>query len=145
MNATRLRLTLLSCACVSLFAARGASAQSCSAAQAQVDSAKSEVSSVLNSGSSLVAELRQEQHLPATGDIGPVSVVSDRPVCAKIATQFDHEVSSSASLVVLRVGPLLYAREPDQKRGTGIITDSNYKVLLRLGVPVPSGEDSARR
>jgi len=138
MKAIRSRATLFSCAAlVSLFAARGAVAQNCSTAQAQVDSAKSEVSSVLNSGSSLVAEMRQEQKLPATGDIGPVSVVRDRPVCSKIATQFDHEVAPSASLVVLRVGPLFYAREPDQKRGTGIITDSTYKVLLRLGVPVP--------
>jgi hypothetical protein len=122
-----------------MFAARGLVAQNCSTSQVQVDSAKSEVSSVLNSPSALVAELRQEQKLPATGDIGPVSVVRDRPVCSKIATQFDHEVSSSASLVVLRVGPLFYAREPDQKRGTGIITDSTYRVLLRLGVPVPGG------
>jgi hypothetical protein len=140
MKALTSRATILSCAAlVSMFATRSAFAQNCSTAPAQVDSAKSEVSSVLNSGSSLVAEMRQEQKLPATGDIGPVSVVRDRPVCAKIATQFDHEVASSASLVVLRVGPLFYAREPDQKRGTGIITDSTYKVLLRLGVPVPSG------
>ena len=140
MKAIRSRATLFSCAVlVSLFVARGAVAQNCSTSQAQVDSAKSEVSSVLNSGSSLVAEMRQEQKLPATGDIGPVSVVRDRPVCSKIATQFDHEVASSAALVVLRVGPLFYAREPDQKRGTGIITDSTYKVLLRLGVPVPGG------
>ena len=145
MKAIDSRATVLSCAAlVMMLAARGAVAQNCSTSQVQVDSAKSEVSSVLNSGSSLVAELRQEQKLPATGDIGPVSIVRDRPVCAKIATQFDHEVAPSASLVVLRVGPLFYAREPDQKRGTGIITDSTYKVLLRLGVPVPSGLDSAR-
>ena len=138
MNAIKSRATILSCAVlVTMFAARSAGAQNCSTSQVQVDSAKAEVSSVLNSASSLVAELRQEQHLAATGDIGPVSVVRDRPVCAKIATQFDHEVAPSASLVVLRVGPLFYAREPDQKRGTGIITDSTYKVLLRLGVPVP--------
>lgn len=140
MKAIPSRAAIFSCAVlVSVFAARGAVAQNCSMSQAQVDSAKSEVSSVLNSGSSLVAEMRQEQKLPATGEVGPVSVVRDRPVCSKIATQFDHEVASSASLVVLRVGPLFYAREPDQKRGTGIITDSTYKVLLRLGVPVPGG------
>jgi len=141
MNAIKSRATIVSCAAlVMMFAARGLVAQNCSTSQVQVDSAKSEVSSVLNSPSALVAELRQEQKLPATGDIGPVSVVRDRPVCSKIATQFDHEVSSSASLVVLRVGPLFYAREPDQKRGTGIITDSTYRVLLRLGVPVPGGQ-----
>ena len=140
MNAIKSRATMLSCAVlVTMFAARGAFAQNCSTSQVQVDSAKSEVSSVLNSSSALVAELRQEQKLPATGDIGPVSVVRDRPVCSKIATQFEHEVASGTSFVVLRVGPLFYAREPDQKRGTGIITDSTYKVLLRLGVPVPGG------
>ena len=141
MKAIMSRATILSCAVlVTMFAARGASAQNCSTSQVKVDSAKSEVTSVLNSGSALVAEMRQEQRLAATGDIGPVTVVQDRPVCAKIATQFDHEVAPNASLVVLRVGPLFYAREPDQKRGTGIITDSTYKVLLRLGVPVPSGQ-----
>jgi len=141
MNAIQSRATMLPCAMLlTMFAARGGFAQNCATSQVQVDSAKSEVSSVLNSSSALVVELRQEQHLAATGDIGPVSVVRDRPVCAKIATQFDHEVPPSVSLVVLRVGPLFYAREPDQKRGTGIITDSTYKVLLRLGVPLPGGQ-----
>lgn len=140
MNAIKSRATILSCAVLVTMFARGAFAQNCSTSQVQVDSAKSEVSSVLNSASPLVAELRQEQHLAASGDIGPVSVVRDRPVCAKIATQFDHDVAPNASLVVLRVGPLFYAREPDQKRGTGIITDSTYKVLLRLGVPIPGGQ-----
>ena len=137
MNAIVSRASILSCAAlVSMFAARNASAQNCSTTQVQVDSAKDEVSSVLNSGSALVAEMRQEQHLPAMGAIGPISVVRDRPVCAKLATQFDHEIPSGVSFVVLRIGPLFYAREPDQKRATGIITDSTYKVLLRLGASV---------
>ncbi len=140
MNAILSRAMILSCvALVSMFAARSAQAQNCSTLQVQVDSAKDEVSSVLNSGSSLVSEMRQEQHLPASGSIGPISVVRDRPVCSKIATQFDHELPPGASLVVLKIGPLFYAREPDQKRATGIITDSTYKVLLRLGASVPSG------
>jgi hypothetical protein len=137
MNATISRAMMLSCAAlVSMFAVHSASAQNCSTVQVQVDSAKDEVSSVLNSTSSLVSEMRQEQHLPATGEIGPISIVRDRTVCAKLATQFDHEIPSSASLVVLRIGPLFYVREPDQKRGTGLITDSTYKVLLRLGASV---------
>ena len=140
MTAIVSRATILSCvALLSMFAARTARAQNCSTLQVQVDSAKDEVSSVLNSGSSLVSEMRQEQHLPASGPIGAITVVRDRPVCSKLATQFDHEIPSSASLVVLKIGPLFYAREPDQKRGTGIITDSTYKVLLRLGASVPSG------
>jgi len=139
-NAITARATILSCVVlVSMFAARSAAAQDCSTLQVKVDSAKDEVGSVLNSGSSLVSEMREEQHLPATGPIGPITVVRDRPVCSKIATQFDHDVGPNASLVVLRIGPLFYAREPDQKRGTGIITDSTYKVLLRLGAAIPSG------
>jgi hypothetical protein len=139
MNAIASRALTLSCAALILtFATRAAVAQNCSTSQVQVDSAKDEVGSVLNSASPLVAELREEQHLPATGPIGPISVVRDRPVCSKIATQFDHEIGANASLVVLKIGPLFYAREPDQKRGTGIITDGSYKVLLRLGASVPS-------
>jgi hypothetical protein len=145
MNAILSRASILSCAAlVSMFAARPMLAQNCSTAAVQVDSAKDEVSSVLNSPSALVSEMRQEQHLPAMGAIGPISVVRDRPVCAKLATQFDHEIPSNASVVVLRIGPLFYAREPDQKRGTGIITDSLYKVLLRLGASVSSPLDSTR-
>jgi hypothetical protein len=146
MNAIVARASILSCAAlVSMFAVRSVAAQTCSTVQVQVDSAKDEVSSVLNSGSALVAEMRQEQHLPATGEIGPISVVRDRPLCAKLATQFDREIPSNASFVVLRIGPLFYARDPDQKRGTGIITDSLYKVLLRLGASVPSsGSQGAR-
>jgi hypothetical protein len=141
MNAIVSRATFVLCAgLISMFAARTARAQNCSEKQVQVDSAKDEVSSVLNSASSLVSELRQEQKLPATGPIGPMTLVRDRPVCSKLATQFDHDLPANSSLVVLRVGPLFYAREPDQKRGTGIITDSTYKVLLRLGAQVPSGQ-----
>lgn len=141
MNAIASRATILSCVVfVSMLAARAAFAQNCATSRVQVDSAKDEINSVLNSGSALVAELRQEQHLPATGSIGPISVVTERPVCAKLGTQFDHEIGPSVSFVVLKVGPLFYAREPDQKRGTGIVTDSTYKVLLRLGAQLPSGE-----
>jgi hypothetical protein len=96
------------------------------------------VSGVLESGSQLVKELRQEQRLPSTGPISPVTVVRDRFVCGRLATLFDHEIAPGISFVVLRVGPLYYAREPDQRRGTGIIADSVFHVLLRLGVPVSS-------
>ena len=96
------------------------------------------MSGVLESGSQLVKELRQEQRLPSTGAISPVTVVRDRFVCGRLATLFDHEVAPGISFVVLRVGPLYYAREPDQRRGTGIIADSAFHVLLRLGVPVAS-------
>ena len=126
--------------------ASAASAQSagvqapCSITAAVADSARDEVSGVLQSGSQLVKELRQEQKLPQTGPITPVTVVRDRFTCGRLATLFDHEVAPGVSFVVLRVGPLYYAREPDQRRGTGIIADSTFHVLLRLGVPVPSPE-----
>jgi hypothetical protein len=123
------------------FAARSLGAQApCATTAAVADSAREEVSGVLQSGSQLVTELRQEQNLPKSGPITPVSLVRDRFVCAKLASLFDHDVAPGVSFVVLRVGPLFYAREPDQRRGTGIIADSAYHVLLRLGVPVPSTE-----
>jgi len=124
----------------SALSARYASAQApCATAPAVVvDSARTEVSGVLESGSQLVKELRQEQRLPSTGPISPVTVVRDRFVCGRLATLFDHEIAPGISFVVLRVGPLYYAREPDQRRGTGIIADSVFHVLLRLGVPVSS-------
>lgn len=123
--------------CASALSARHVWAQApCATVAAVADSARDEVNGVLQSGSQLVKELRQEQNLPATGPITPVSVVRDRFVCGRLATLFDHDVGPGVSFVVLRVGPLYYAREPDQRRGTGIISDSTFHVLLRLGVPV---------
>ena len=122
------------------YAPRYASAQApCATSPAVViDSARTEVVGVLDSGSPLVKELRHDQSLPSTGVIFPVTLVRDRFVCGRLATLFDHEVAPGVSFVVLRVGPLYYAREPDQRRGTGIITDSTFHVVLRLGVPVSS-------
>ena len=123
----------------SVFAARSAQAQApCATTAAVADSARDEVNGVLESGSPLVKELRQEQNLPKSGPITPVSIVRDRFVCGRLATLFDHQVAPGVSFVVLRVGPLYYAREPDQRKGTGIIADSTFHVLLRLGVPVPT-------
>ena len=123
----------------SVVAARSARAQApCATTAAVADSARDEVNGVLESGSQLVKELRQEQNLPKTGPITPVSIVRDRFVCGRLATLFDHQVAPGVSFVVLRVGPLYYAREPDQRKGTGIIADSTFHVLLRLGVPVPT-------
>jgi len=125
--------------------ARYAFAQApCSTTQLVADSARAEVSGVLESGSQLVKELRQEQGLPNTGPISPVSLVRDRFICGRLATLFDHEVAPGVSFVVLRVGPLYYARDPDQRRGTGIIADSTFHVLLRLGVPVGTPESATQ-
>ena len=58
------------------FSARSAAGQApCAITVAVADSARDEVSGVLQSGSQLVKELRQEQHLPQTGPITPVSIV----------------------------------------------------------------------
>ena len=143
MNAIVSRASILSCAAlVSIFAARrraraelfdGASAGRQRERRSQLGSQQRKRARL---GDASGATSRRPM-----GAIGPVSVVRDRPVCAKLATQFDHEIASSASLVVLRIGPLFYAREPDQKRGTGIITDSTYKVILRLGASVSSPLD----
>ena len=128
--------------CVGALAARHASAQApCAATSTVVDSARDEVNSVLQSGSQLVQELRQEQNLPKTGAITPISLVKDRFVCSRLAALFDHDVAPGVTFIVLRVGPLYYAREPDQRKGTGIIADSTFHVLLRLGVPVSSPEN----
>ena len=145
MNAWISRATMLAlCATtVSLAGARVGFAQApCASTKTLVDSARDEVTSVLTSGSTLVQEMRQEQSLPKTGMIGAITVVRDRFVCGRLATMFDHEIGQGVSFVVLRVGPLYYAREPDQHRGTGIITDSTYKVLLRLGVSISTPSTS---
>ena len=149
MNAWTSRATRIAlCVTIGSSIARVAGAQApCASTQTLVDSARDEVSSVLTSGSGLVQEMRQEQNLPKTGAIGAITLVRDRFVCGRLATMFDHEIPQGVSFVVLRVGPLYYAREPDQHRGTGIITDSTFKVLLRLGASIstpPSGGSSSR-
>ena len=125
--------------CVCALSSRQAVGQApCALSPAVLDSARDEVTSVLGSGSQLVTELRQEQKLPKTGPITPVTLVRDRFTCGKLATLFDHEIAQGVSFTVLRVGPLFYARDPDQQRSTGIIADSTFRVVLRLGVPVAS-------
>jgi hypothetical protein len=32
---------------------------------------------------------------------------------------------------------MYYARDPDQKKATGVITDTTFKVLVRLGAAIP--------
>jgi hypothetical protein len=95
---------------------------------------------VLGSGSQLVTELRQEQKLPKTGPIMPMTLVRDRFACGRLATLFNHDIAPGVSFVVLRVGPLYYARDPDQHRSTGVIADSTFQVVLRLGVQIASPE-----
>jgi hypothetical protein len=108
----------------------------CSLKRAVVDSARSDLLTVLGSGSPLVAELRQEQNLKAD-DIQPVTV-NDRTVCARLASTFNRVIPPGVEFAVLRVGQLYYARDPDQKRSTGVLTDSTFKVVMRLGAEVPA-------
>jgi hypothetical protein len=106
----------------------------CDLSRVLVDSAKGEVLSVLMNDGTVAKEIRQEQGL--SRPLPPITVVEDGTVCSRLATLFGHSVNRGDKFVVLRIGPLYYAREPYQRRGTGILTDTAYKVVARLGVPV---------
>ena len=113
-----------------------ASAQApCTTKRALVDSARADVFTILGGDNRLVQELRQETGLRADG-LAPVTV-TDRSVCAHIAPAFNRVIPPGVEFAVLRVGPLYYARDPDQRRSTGVITDSTYKVVMRLGAEIP--------
>ena len=128
-------------ACVMSIGARAASAQSpvqapCSITPAVVDSARNEAFAVLNSERPLVLELRKEQGITGAGDLQPVTVVRERFICAQIAGTFAHIVPPGVTFVVLKIGPLFYARDPDQRRGTGVFADSAFHVVMRLGAAI---------
>lgn len=141
MKSMRLVVTGL-CVLGAALPMRAASAQApCSTARAVVDSAKDDALSILTSGRPLVEELRKEQNITNAADIANVSAVSERFICAKMAAAFDHTIPPGVGFAVLKIGPLYYARDPDQRRSTGVFTDSNYKVLMRLGAEVPAGRN----
>src|SRR5690242_1634993 len=106
----------------------------CSLQRAVVDSARDDARAVLTSSSKLVAELRQEQNMTSDASVTTMTPVRERYVCAKMAAAFDHIIPPGRTFAVLRIGPVYYARDPDQKRSTGVITDTTFKVLMRLGV-----------
>jgi hypothetical protein len=116
----------------------------CATGAAQVDSARDEVLSVLANDSQLAREIRQEQHIATADELGKMSLINDRAFCSRAATRIDHPLPTGASVVVLRVGPLYYVREPDQKKGTGVITDKDLKVIARLGAAVDAVSQSGR-
>jgi hypothetical protein len=107
----------------------------CAFTPAVIDSARAEAMSVLFSNSPVLNELRQEQSVPPATQLG-VSVVRDGAVCRGLASSFGHPVSPSTRVTVLRLGPILYARDPDQRHATGFFADSTLKVLVRLGPPM---------
>lgn len=121
--------------------ARAASAQSpvqvpCSLTPAVVDSARDEAFSILNSGRPLVLELRREHGITGAGDLQPVTVIRERFICARLAGTFAHTVSPGVTFVVLKIGPLYYAHDPDQRRGTGLFADSTFHVVMRLDAAI---------
>jgi hypothetical protein len=127
--------TLGACALV-LSAALAHAQTSCATKRAVVDSARDDVLMVLKSDRPLVVELRQEQGLKAE-NLAPV-VVTDRAVCARMAPAFKRVMPPGVEYAVLRVGSLYYARDPDQRESTGVLTDSTFRVVMRFGSELPA-------
>lgn len=130
----------------SVVGARTASAQApCSASKILADSARDEVLAVLTNDGELAKEIRQEQGIASPRDLSPITLIRDRSVCARMAGQFGHIVAPGIGFVVLRVGPLYYAREPNQRLGTGVLTDSTFHVIARLGAALPATASTAEK
>jgi len=110
----------------------------CSTARAVVDSARDDALSVLTSDRPLVTELRREQNISNASDLSHITAVNDRFICAKMAGTFDHLVPPGVGFAVLRIGPMFYARDPDQRRSTGVFADTAFHVLMRLGAELPA-------
>ncbi len=108
----------------------------CAFTPAVIDSARAEAMSVLYSDTPLLTELRREQGIPLSATQVGVSVVRDGSVCQRLASNFNHAVAPSTRVTVLRVGPIFYARDPDQRHATGFFADSTLRVLVRLGPPM---------
>jgi hypothetical protein len=118
-----------------LVAAQTVSAQvPCSTSAAVLDSARDDAHAVLTSKSPVIEEMRQEQRMTRAEDILTMTPVKERYICARLAGTFSHLVAPGVSFAVLRIGPVYYARDPDQRRATGVFTDTTFKVLVRLGV-----------
>ena len=107
----------------------------CAGTKAVVDSARAEAMSVLFSNTPVLTELRQEQGIPSATQLG-VAVVLDGSVCQQLASHFDHALPATTRVTVLKLGPIFYARDPDQRHATGFFADSTLKVLVRLGPPM---------
>ena len=122
-----------------LLDARIASAQTapCSVTPVLVDSARDEVITVLSSGGQVMQELKQELGIKSPDQLRPFQLVRDAATCIRMAPTFGRTLEPGTRFVVLRLGPLYYARDPDQKKATGVLTDSTFKVVARLGVALP--------
>jgi hypothetical protein len=104
----------------------------CAVTRSVIDSARVDAMSILFSERPLVADLRREQGIPNSAANVAVTPISDGSLCKRLASQFDH-VQPSTRVAVLRIGPMFYARDPDQRHGTGIFADSTFRVVMRLG------------
>lgn len=109
----------------------------CAVSRVLVDSARDEVLSVLTSAGPVMKEMRQDLGIVRMDEFAPVTVVRDGALCSRVASSFDHPLDPDASFVLLRLGRVYYARDPDQRRATGMIMDTTFKVLVRLGTAIP--------
>jgi hypothetical protein len=108
----------------------------CATTPSLIDSARVEATSILFADRPLLTELRRDQRIPPSANQVAVSVIRDASVCQRLAAQFDHTLAPGTSLAVVRVGPVFYARDPDQRHATGIFADSTLHVLLRVGAAI---------
>jgi hypothetical protein len=136
MKTTVVFATALALSAVALTANAAKAQGPCAIAPSVIDSARVDAASVLFSDRPVVADLRREQGIASSAQQVPVSVVRDPAVCQRIASQFDHAHAPGSKFAVLRVGSVYYARDPDQRHATGIVTDSTFRVLMRLGAAV---------
>ncbi len=121
--------------CALVACAASAHAQSrCLTTRSVADSARDDAMTVLQSGSPLVTELRQEQGMTAPSALTAVRTVRDVATCARLAAVFGRPITPRDRYVVLRIGNLFYVRDPDQHLGTGVFADTAYHVVMRLGV-----------
>lgn len=136
MNTTVVLATSLALCAVALSASAAAAQRSCIMTPSVIDSARADAASILFSDRPLVTELRREQGIPSSATQVRVVAVRDPSLCERMASQFDRVLSPGTRLAVLRMGPIFYARDPDQRRTTGIFADSTFRVLMRLGAAV---------
>ena len=108
----------------------------CTIARILVDSARDEALSVLRSDMQLAQELRRDLGVGVNA-FAPVEVIRQRSACVRAASAFGREIGPDARFVLLRLGPVFYARDPDQKIATGVVLDSTFTVVLRLGRAIP--------
>jgi len=117
-------------------ATRAEPAVRCIATRALVDTARDELLSVMMSDSPMMQETRQELGVANKDAFMPVRQVRGA-ACMQAARVFPHPLRPGSAFLVLRAGPVLYARDPDQQRSKGVVFDSTYHIVLRLDAVNP--------